>query len=190
MVPGDPIQYIHTSTLEGFTDSEEDKIIITWSYGYLHFLNHLDQLSHIKAVIALAPTQAIIQSDSNPNGWPKDLIDRMVQELTKGNHQVLQNFYRRIRRHFPQMYKSKDSLVDLCRSLTSLSYLDLGQVSLQVPLYIFHGQRDKLLPVDMAYLIHKNQASSQVTLVEEGHFILNNTHVLRDIQTIVRRLHD
>jgi pimeloyl-ACP methyl ester carboxylesterase len=175
---------VDTSSLEVPMDSPYNKVVVTWSYGYLHFLDTSHKLSHIKAIIALAPTHKLLESTKQ--GVNHQLVDQMINDMTSHPGNTLDQFYGTLNKGLSLVYRSQASYQTLLNSLSHLSYLDKSKVTVACPMYIFHGLRDPIIPITLGHVVHRKHKNTHFYPVQAKHFLLDHPRVIQGIEKILR----
>lgn len=182
---------INTTALEPILLNDDEKIVITWSFGYTYFLKHINKFKNIKCVIALSPTSKMIKEEDYAFAWPKEIIDNMIHQLYINYEKVLIDFYRNCSENNLSNYFIKEKNKDLViKSLNILSNIDLRQIENPYPSLIIHGDNDKIIYYKHSEFIHDNHLQSIYYKISGNHFILHKEEVITIVSNYIRSFYD
>ncbi|MEI6890680.1 MAG: alpha/beta hydrolase [Pontiella sp.] len=169
----------------------EADYIVTGSMGGLLAMELLP--ARCQKLVLLSSTAKFCAAEDYACGTSEKVLKRMLRMLKRNPDAVLQDFFKNV--HFPHTFASvrrerqntkekglqssshtSASVQEPLASLvTGLEYLLASDVratvpTLKIPVHLFHGEADRIIPKSAADWLHAHLPDSRLTLFEdEGH---------------------
>jgi pimeloyl-[acyl-carrier protein] methyl ester esterase len=149
--------------------------IITGSMGGLLAIEFLP--ASCKKLVLISSTAKFCAGENYPCGTHEKILKRMILQLKRNPEAVLNEFFKNV--HFP-MRESRQAIAarnavgfSLEELVAGLEYLLQSDVrtkvpALGIPVQIFHGLEDRIIPVEAAEWLYEHLPKSQLKIYE-GH---------------------
>lgn len=166
---------------------DSKKIIITWSLGYLYFLDKLAAFKNVLAIVALAPTQRFVYATDHPMGCKAYVVKAMVDKLKTDPQAVYQDFYKACLDQAPieNLAISSQAYPSSIACLDHLIDLDYRTFNHPWPSLIIHGRGDHIICPLASQAIRGQETKPHYHLVEGNHNILSHPKVIDLIKTFI-----
>lgn len=146
------------------------EFIVTGSMGGLLAIEHLP--ATCQRLVLMSSTAKFCAADDFPFGTPERVLKRMILQLKRNPETVLADFYANV--HHPNPPLKTDSECGLDDLISGLEYLLESDVrnkvpGLEIPVQLFHGSKDRIIPLGAAEWLHEQLPDSRLTVYEDGH---------------------
>jgi pimeloyl-[acyl-carrier protein] methyl ester esterase len=149
--------------------------IVTGSMGGLLAIEYLPE--SCKKLVLISSTAKFCATEDYSCGTHEKILKRMILQLKRNPEAVLNEFFKNV--HFPSRESRAaiaarnvniEELDDLVAGLEYLLNSDIRTKvpTLGIPVQIFHGLEDRIIPVEAAEWLHENVPDSQLKIYE-GH---------------------
>ena len=144
--------------------------IVTGSMGGLLAIEFLPECC--RKLVLIASSARFCATDGYACGTHEKILKRMILQLKRNPETVLSEFYKNV--HFPNPALKTDpecSLDDLVIGLEYLLNSDVRSAvpELDIPVQLFHGSADRIIPPAAAEWLHAHLPDSRLTVYQDGH---------------------
>ncbi|MDF7823359.1 hypothetical protein P4B35_04990 [Pontiellaceae bacterium B12227] len=144
--------------------------IITGSMGGLLAMELLP--ASCKKLVLISSTAKFCAGENYACGTHEKILKRMILMLKRNPEAVLADFYKNV--HYPNPALKTDPECGLNDLVDGLEYLLESDVrakvpTLGIPVHLFHGSEDRIIPLAAAEWLHDNLPDSRLTVFEDGH---------------------
>ncbi|QBG48394.1 hypothetical protein EGM51_13690 [Verrucomicrobia bacterium S94] len=145
--------------------------IVTGSMGGLLALEHLP--TGCRKLVLISSTARFCTAADYSCGTHEKILKRMIVQLKRNPETVLNEFYKNV--HHPHPYRActgvTEPLDDLVAGLEYLLASDVREKVPQIgiPVKLFHGSRDRIIPPGAAEWLQANLADSTLSVYNDGH---------------------
>lgn len=144
--------------------------IVTGSMGGLLAIELLPE--SCQKLVLISSTAKFCATEGYPCGTRDKILKRMILQLKRNPEVVLKEFFKNV--HYPHPALKTDPECDLDDLVAGLEYLLESDVrsnvpTLGIPVQLFHGSEDRIIPLEAAEWLHKNLPNSELTVYEDGH---------------------
>lgn len=161
--------------------------IVTGSMGGLLAMELLPE--RCKKLVLISSTAKFCAAAGYPCGTHEKILKRMILMLKRNPDAVLADFFKNV--HYPNTFHTCANVEEPLDSLVAgLEYLLTSDVratvpTLGIPVQLFHGSEDRIIPLAATEWLHKNLPDSQLTVYEDGHGLA--AHHFKPMMVEIRR---
>ena len=148
----------------------EADYIVTGSMGGLLALELLPE--SCQKLVLISSTAKFCSGEDYAYGTREKILKRMILMLKRNPIPVLAEFYKNVHHpHHALKTAPECSPNDLAVGLEYLLNSDVRSnvPTLGIPVQLFHGLEDRIIPVGAAEWLHENLPDSRLTVYEDGH---------------------
>ncbi|MDF7798113.1 alpha/beta hydrolase [Pontiellaceae bacterium B1224] len=145
-------------------------VIVTGSMGGLLAIELLP--ASCKKLVLISSTAKFCAAEGYECGTHEKILKRMILMLKRNPDAVLADFYKNV--HYPNPALKTDPECNLDDLVAGLDFLLESDVrasvpDIGIPVQLFHGSEDRIIPVEAAEWLHKNLPDSRLAVYEDGH---------------------
>ncbi|MDZ8118068.1 alpha/beta fold hydrolase [Pontiella agarivorans] len=161
-------------------------VIVTGSMGGLLAMELLPETC--KKLVLISSTAKFCAAEDYPCGTHEKILKRMIVQLKRKPEAVLSEFFRNV--HHPYEFHTfegvNEPLEDLVAGLEYLQKSDVREKvpTLGIPVQLFHGSQDRIIPPGAAQWLADHLPNSDLTVYEDGHGLA--AHHFQDMMTGIR----
>ena len=155
--------------------------IITGSMGGLLAMELLPE--SCKKLVLISSTAKFCSTENYACGTHEKILKRMILMLKRNPEAVLADFYKNV--HFPSAPFKTDPECELNDLAAGLDYLLESDIrtkvpTLGIPVQLFHGLKDQIIPKGAADWLHQHLPDSRLTIFDDdGHGLA--AHHFKDV---------
>jgi pimeloyl-ACP methyl ester carboxylesterase len=144
--------------------------IITGSMGGLLAIELLPACC--RKLVLISSTAKFCSGEDYPCGTHEKILKRMLLMLKRNPDAVLADFYKNV--HAPNPALKTDPECELDDLVAGLEYLLHSDVrsnvpTLGIPVQLFHGSEDRIIPLGATEWLHETLPDSRLTVYSDGH---------------------
>ncbi|WP_372797262.1 alpha/beta fold hydrolase [Pontiella sp.] len=146
-------------------------VIVTGSMGGLLAMEHLPP--SCRKLVLISSTARFCATEGYACGTHEKILKRMILMLKRNPEAVLNDFFRNV--HYPYEYHTCASVKNSPDELAAgLEYLLASDVrahvpTIGIPVQLFHGSKDRIIPAGAAEWLHAHLPDSSLTVYDDGH---------------------
>ena len=144
--------------------------IVTGSMGGLLAMELLPE--RCQKLVLISSTAKFCADGDYTCGTHEKILKRMILMLKRNPEAVLTDFYKNVHAPNPPLKTAPEC--DLDNLVAGLKYLLTSDVrtkvpTLGIPVQLFHGSEDQIIPKEAANWLHNNLPNSRLTMYKDGH---------------------